>query len=275
MKLDTRNIKDLKSNPHQTRISNIENIDTVELGQSIRDLNLKGPGYSEHQELKELGESILENGLLQPIVIDTENTVIAGHRRVAACKMMNIEKIKCLVLEIQNDDERLVYNILENIQRVDLTVIEYALALKQLQVKMKIPQSEISFIIKKSAASVSKYLNLLTLHDDIQNDIIDNKRVVNRLVLDRLATMPKSLYKSQKEIYFKFINDEINNHEAIFLINEKLNEYYQDDTLFNLDPVVSFSKTGLNIKNIVVPKEKRELIQKEILNILNQNLSKD
>jgi len=276
MKLEIRDIKDLKSNPYQTRIANIENIDTVELGQSIRDLNLEGPGYtsSNHKELKELGESILENGLLQPIVIDIDNIIIAGHRRVAACKLMNIDRIKCLVVKIKNDDERLVYNILENIQRVDLTVIEYAMALKQLQIKMNIPQSEISFIIKKSPGTVSKYLSLLTLHDDIQNDIIDNHRIVNRVVLDRLAAMPKSLYKSQKDIYFKFINDEINNHEAIFLINEKLNKYYNDDSLFNLDPVVSFSKTGLSIKNIVVPKDKRDIIQKEIMKIIEDNLSK-
>ena len=219
MKLQIKNINEIKPNPYKIRISDLDTIDLVELGQSIRD-----------------------NGLLQPIVINENNEIQAGTRRYLACKKMGIEKIETIILKENENNNSLLLNILENIQREDLTDIETALALKQLKNTLKCPQSELAHLVKKSASVISKFLSLLTLDITIQDDLIQNKRTLSKNVLLRMAAMPEPIQKQQKQIYDRYAKEEeINSQEAIYLINEAINEYYETE-IFEYNPKILFSK---------------------------------
>jgi len=247
MKLQIKNINDLTPNPYKIRISEIDTIELIELGQSIRD-----------------------NGLLQPIIINEQNQIIAGHRRYLACQKMQIEEIETITLkksEYSENQNPLLLNILENIQREDLTDIEIALALKQLKNTLKIPQSELAHLVKKSASIISKFLSLLTLEESIQDDLIENKRVLSKNVLLRMAAMPENIQDDQVDIYFQYAKEEINSQEAIFLINEAINEYTKEE-LYSSSPEILFSKNSLQIKNINVPEDKRDFIRDEIMKII-------
>ena len=249
MRLEVRNINDLKPNEFKIRVTDQDTIELIELGQSIRD-----------------------NGLLQPIVIDTENNIIAGHRRFLACLKMEIEEIETLILDSQ-DHSPLLLNIIENIQREDLTDIEIALSLKQLKDTLKCKQSELAHLVKKSDSVVSKFLSLLTLHNEIQDDLIDNKRILSKNVLLRMAAMPEPIKEQQKEIYNKYAKEqEINSQEAVYLINESINDYYNED-IYKHSPEVLFSKHSLQVKNISVPKDKQELFEKSIFMLIDEILN--
>jgi len=248
MKLQIKNINDLTPNPYKIRISEIDTIELIELGQSIRD-----------------------NGLLQPIIINEENQIIAGHRRYLACQKMQIDTIETITLknsEYSENQNPLLLNILENIQREDLTDIETALALKQLKDTLKIPQSELAHLVKKSASVVSKFFTLLTLEESIQDDLIENKRILSKNVLLRMAAMPENIQEEQKNIYFQYAKEEINSQEATFLINEAINDYYNEE-LYSSSPEILFSKNSLQIKNLNVPEDKRDFIRDEIMKIIH------
>ncbi len=247
MKLQIKNINDLTPNPYKIRISEIDTIELIELGQSIRD-----------------------NGLLQPIIINEQNQIIAGHRRYLACQKMEIEEIETIILknsEYSENQNPLLLNILENIQRENLTDIEIALALKQLKDTLKIPQSELAHMVKKSASIISKFLSLLTLEESIQDDLIKNKRILSKNVLLRMAAMPEPIQNEQVDIYFQYAKEEINSQEAIFLINEAINEYTKEE-LYSSSPEILFSKNSLQIKNLNVPEDKRDFIRDEIMKII-------
>ncbi len=246
MEIKTIKIDLLKDNKFQTRISDIiDDPETIELGQSI-----------------------LENGLLQPILIDENNAIIAGHRRVAACRSVGIEEIASVVTKIKKDENRLIFNIIENLHRKDLTVIETAMSFKQLKDKLKINNKKLSEIIKKSESVISKYINLLTLHKKIQDDIIKNKRIVNRVVLDKLAVMPSALQNVQLEIYNDFIDGNLDVYAAKYLISKKINEYYETD-IHELKPSVSFNKNSVQIKNLYIPQDKRKDLESKIIQLIN------
>jgi len=248
MKLQTKKLKDLTPNPYKIRISELDTIELIELGQSIR-----------------------ENGLLQPIIINEKNQIIAGHRRYLACQKMEIEEIETITLknsEYTENQNPLLLNILENIQRENLTDIETAFALKQLKDILKIPQSELAHLVKKSASIISKFLSLLTLEESIQKDLIENKRVLSKNVLLRMAAMPEPLKNKQKNIYEQYgIEESINSQEAIYLINEAINDYTNLE-IYSSSPEILFSKHSLQIKNLQVPEDKRDFIRDEIMKVI-------
>ena len=109
-KYDEIPIDKLEENPYQPRI----------------EINQK--------ELRELANSIKQNGLLQPILvqkIDKRYVIISGHRRVEAHKLLNKKFIKAVVIKNQQDLELAKKSIIENLQRKDLNIIETAIDLKR------------------------------------------------------------------------------------------------------------------------------------------------
>ena len=137
------------------------------------------------EELNELAESIKENGLLQPVLVDKKSngkyTLIAGHRRVAAYKKLGKSTIPVVEYSQDNKDSSeklLTLALLENIQRVNLSPIEVAISFKQ-ALDSKIFDSAESFSKKigKSKSYVSKMLSLLKLDKKIIDDLVQNRSV--------------------------------------------------------------------------------------------------
>ena len=66
--------------------------------------------YTEKRPIedKELEKSISEMGLLEPIVINNDNTIVSGHRRFFACKKLGIKKIRCRYSSSTNEVMELI-----------------------------------------------------------------------------------------------------------------------------------------------------------------------
>lgn len=64
--------------------------------------------------LDDLVESLSEFGLLQPIIVDTENQLIAGFRRLQAAKALGWQSIDAHIIEIKSKRDRLLIEIEEN-----------------------------------------------------------------------------------------------------------------------------------------------------------------
>ena len=64
--------------------------------------------YKKHPEdqIKHLCTSITENGIFRPIVIAEDNTILAGHGVVLACKKLDIKKVPTIRLNLKSDSKQ-------------------------------------------------------------------------------------------------------------------------------------------------------------------------
>jgi DNA modification methylase len=77
-------------------------------------------------DLEELGKSLQELGQIQPIVINRQNELIVGGRRLAACILQGI-KVRCIYEDTADPRRMRLWELEENLRRKDLTPAEYAL----------------------------------------------------------------------------------------------------------------------------------------------------
>ncbi len=130
------------------------------------------------EELQQLAASIQDVGLLAPPLVRKQQTgdfyeIVAGERRVLACKKLGLHRIPVYIcdLDLQKSAEAA---LIENIQRVDLNPIEVALSCKQLIDEFDINQEQLAEKIGKKRSTVANYLRLLQLPFDMQQALVDN-----------------------------------------------------------------------------------------------------
>ncbi|AKX34694.1 site-specific DNA-binding protein [Spiroplasma litorale] len=152
----------------------------VEEAKTFVDINiLKANPYQprkifEAEEITELAESIQLHGIIQPIIINFENEIVAGERRLRAAKQAGLSEVPVIrvnLSKLQMEE----FAIIENIQRVDLLEIEEAIAYKQLSNSLKLKQEEISKRVGKSRSHVANIMRLLNLPDFVQKALLEKK----------------------------------------------------------------------------------------------------
>ncbi|EAR55045.1 Putative ParB family protein [Photobacterium sp. SKA34] len=129
--------------------------------------------------LAELAESILAQGIIQPIVVrrlaDKSFEIIAGERRWQAAKIAGLTTVPCLIKSV-DDRATIAIALIENIQREDLNVIEEAVALARLQQEFSLTHQQIAEAVGKSRAAVSNLLRLNQLSDPIKQ-LVEQKKL--------------------------------------------------------------------------------------------------
>jgi ParB family transcriptional regulator, chromosome partitioning protein len=155
-------------------------IETNELGgtqfvsvDSIQPNPLQPRKNMDETNLQDLASSIREYGILQPLIVTTENglepfTLIAGERRLRAARLAGLDCVPVLVRQA-SDQQRLEIALIENVQRSDLSPLEAAQAYHQLDEEFGLTHEEISARIGKSRESVTNTMRLLKLPTDAQN----------------------------------------------------------------------------------------------------------
>ena len=132
----------------------------------------------EEKEVRELSNSIKNQGLIQPIIVrdvgNDEYEIIAGERRWRACQLAGLHSVDCVVLEA-SEEKVFELALIENIQRQDLNVVEEAKAYKKLIEKNSIKTEELSKKIGKSSSHISNLIRILELDEEIHNMIISKK----------------------------------------------------------------------------------------------------
>ena len=126
--------------------------------------------YFDKEALDQLAESIVENGLLQPILVreygEGRYQIIAGERRFRASKLAGLNEIPAIVLE-KDDKNAAQIALIENIQREDLNPIEEALAYKALAEEYDMTQEELSKQVGKSRSAIANAVRLLDLPEEV------------------------------------------------------------------------------------------------------------
>lgn len=128
--------------------------------------------------LEEMAASIVEHGILQPIVVTPHKgkyQIVAGERRFRASTKAGLKKIPALVRTL-SDQHKLELSLIENLQRRDLNVLETATAYLKLRDQFNLTLDEIGARVGgKSVSAVSNTLRLLRLPEDVRTAIAEGK----------------------------------------------------------------------------------------------------
>ncbi|MGP4073122.1 ParB/RepB/Spo0J family partition protein [Piscibacillus sp. B03] len=139
-------IKDIRPNPYQPR-KNFE-ADAIE----------------------ELKDSILQYGVLQPIIVRKAikgYEIVVGERRFRASKEGGLKTIPAVVREL-TDEQMMELALLENLQREDLSPMEEAEAYERLIHELKIKQDELAKRLGKSRPHIANMMRLLSLPEKVR-----------------------------------------------------------------------------------------------------------
>lgn len=153
----------------------------VELG-AIRTNPHQPRRVFEEDAIDELSRSILEHGLMQPILVrrveaiqdqggnTTRFELIAGERRLRACQRAGIRRIRAILHDV-DDAGSAQLALIENIQREDLNPIERARGFASLSSGFGMTQEQIASKVGIRRSSVANQLRLLELDQEIQSMI--------------------------------------------------------------------------------------------------------
>lgn len=125
----------------------------------------------EDAALRELADSILATGVVQPIVVrpgkDGRYVLILGERRCRASKLAGKSTVPAIVRRV-SDQQAAEMTVVENLQRQDLNCFEQATAYARLSQDFGLTQQEIGQRVGVSRESVSNYMRLLKLPEPVQ-----------------------------------------------------------------------------------------------------------
>jgi ParB family chromosome partitioning protein len=127
--------------------------------------------------IKELAASILEHGIIQPLVVrqgESGYEIVAGERRWRAAREAGLKKVPVLVRDF-SDEENMLVTIIENMQREDLNPIEEAEGLRQMMDTYGLTQEEISKSVGKSRPYITNSVRLLKLPDSLKEYLAEGK----------------------------------------------------------------------------------------------------
>jgi ParB family chromosome partitioning protein len=126
------------------------------------------------ETLAELAESIREQGVLQPLIAraipgssPAAYEIVAGERRWRAARLAGLATVPVIVREL-SDQEALAVALIENLQREDLSPIDQASSMARLVAEFSMTHEAIAKALGRSRASVSNFLRLLDLSDDVK-----------------------------------------------------------------------------------------------------------
>ena len=130
------------------------------------------------ETLAELAESIKAQGVMQPILARPLGAgryeIVAGERRWRAARMAGLASVPALVRET-SDRHALAIALIENLQREDLNPIDQAQSMSRLVAEFGMTHEQIAKALGRSRASVSNFLRLLELADDVKTAMVDGK----------------------------------------------------------------------------------------------------
>jgi ParB family chromosome partitioning protein len=171
-----RGIEALISQDLRESVSETERVKDLDIEHI--DPNPRQPrAHFDGEHLKELADSIRQNGVLQPIVVrrvENRYELILGERRLRAAKLAGKPTIPAIVREI-DDADSLRHALMENLQREDLNPIEEARGYQALKDGFGLAIGDIAEMIGKNRSTIANSLRLLNLPEVVKILIIEGK----------------------------------------------------------------------------------------------------
>lgn len=230
----------------------------------------------EMSKIRELASSIQQHGLLQPILVrpvENELELVAGHRRLQACKSLRWRTIPCIIKEL-DDKEAYEIQLVENIQRKTLDPIEEAEAFSRYVIEYGWGGvTELARRIGKSEEYVSHRIQLLRLPENIKQEVNKGRLSVSHAL--ELVNLSPSI---QENLANMIIRDGLSVKAVRELKKlEPFEESYTKDrwTYINEKKMRILKKTIITLKltlyrvDSLIEETKKSLEPNESVNIIN------
>jgi len=187
--------------PNLSKTKSINNARLIPIGDIIPDPNQPRTNFDQ-AKLEELAESIKSNGIIEPInvrSIEGQGTyqILTGERRCRAAGIAGINEIPCIIRNV-NEQEALILQVIENLQRENLTPIEEANSIKRL-LDSGLTQTEISKQTGRSQPFISQTQKLLTLPKSILEEAGTAMISKEHLLQLTKAENPEALWQEVKQ----------------------------------------------------------------------------
>lgn len=150
------------------------------------------------ESLKELGENIKVNGLIQPLVIHREGNkfvLICGERRFRAMTIIEMEEAPCFILENKTKEELMAIQFSENQAREDLHYIDQADSIFGYQKLTGTSERKITAALGISKSEVHRCLMIAKLPRDIKEAAKEFN--TEKYVLLEWDELPKNEFKDE------------------------------------------------------------------------------
>ena len=176
--LGTENKQSSKDKYHKNDLNNELNISDIKP-------NLNQPrSYFDENSIKELANSIKEQGQLMPILVKKDKNsnnnkkfiIIAGERRWRACKSLKMKTINAIVIQNTTEKSEALASIIENVQRENLAVLEEAIAYDKLIKNYGMKHQEIAKSTGKSRSYITNLLRVLGLKEGVKK-LLNEKKI--------------------------------------------------------------------------------------------------
>jgi ParB family chromosome partitioning protein len=173
----------------------------------------------EPRALEELASSIALHGIIQPVTVRKMSMnsyqLISGERRTRAAMMAGLTQIPAYV-RTANDQGMLEMALIENIQRSELNAVEIALSYQRLVEECNLKQEELGERVGKERSTVTNYLRLLKLPEEIQLGI--KKGLIGMGHARAIINIDSAT--AQMELYQEMITQKLSVREVETLVKE-------------------------------------------------------
>ena len=163
------------------------------------------------EELAELAETIREVGLLQPLIVrpieNGEYEVVVGGRRFRAAQMVGLKAVRAVVRDY-TDEEVAELNLIENVQRVDLSAVEKGNCCRRLMEKYpeRYPKPEtVGGKIGVSGTTVRSWLQLVEAPLELQKMVAPTPKLgvpreTGKIDWDTAVTITRRIKKPKRQV---------------------------------------------------------------------------
>lgn len=148
--------------------------------------------------LRELGENIKVNGLIQPLVLHREDNkfvLICGERRFRAMTLIDMKDAPCFILENKSKEELMAIQFSENQAREELHYIDQADSIYGYQKLTGTSERKITAALGISKSEVHRCLMIAKLPKDIKEAAKRND--IEKYVLIEWDELPKNEFKDE------------------------------------------------------------------------------
>jgi len=203
----------------------------------------------DEESLQDLKNSIMERGIVQPIIVRKSNDerskyeIIAGERRWLAAQKAGLHQVPVVITEA-DDLKSLEFAIVENVQRKDLNAIEEARGYQRLIDEFSYDQEKVAKFIGKSRSYIANHLRLLGLPQEVLRLIETKKLSPGHAKI--LVGLDNAEFVAKKIVEKNLSVRQAENFVKIFKIKKQPSKPLKDPNLKALEASV-INKIGLNV----------------------------
>ncbi len=205
---------------------------------------------TDYAEISALADSIRQNGIIQPLTVRKNGMryeLVAGERRLKAAKMIGMENIPCVVLDISQRTSAIMA-LIENIQRENLSFFDEAYAIERLITVYGMTQEEAAAKLGKAQSTIANKLRLLKLSANERMIIIKNDLTERHA----RALLKLSAPEDRLEVLNRIVNDKLNVEKTEQAVEEYITKSKERESYKKRSKVFSDIRLFVNTINKAV-----------------------